>query len=270
VNEVVERHRKQLAVMRGWLEGKQYFQASDALELVRKVETGTRKDGVTPRFHHQLSVARLVSTLDPHLIFPEQTIAAAFLHDLLEDHGDVWTRENVADRFGEQVTSAVWKLSRKTVGLSKTLDHYFAEIATCPIASVVKLADRAHNLQTMHGVFDPRKQEEYVTEVEEHFYPLIRDSRRAFPRQYGAYENIKILLRCQVRLVRQCLEAQAHGLSDADDHVDALLRAIGHVDPGADPKLIAAAESARQYVEVRNMMRHEPRLYTGPGSRETA
>jgi len=199
---VADRHRKQLSVMRGWLEGKGFYTGAEALELVRGLEQGTRKDGETPKFHHQLSVARLLSTLAPHLKFPEETIAAAFLHDLLEDHGDKWTTEMVEKRFGERITNAVWRLSKKTSGLTKDYSRYFADMAECPIASIVKLADRAHNLQTMQGVFDYKKQAEYVTEVGEWFHPLIRNARRKFPRQYPAYENLKLLLLCQCRLIR--------------------------------------------------------------------
>lgn len=44
MSEVQERHRKQLAVMRGWLDGRGYFKAAEALEFVRGFEQGVRKD----------------------------------------------------------------------------------------------------------------------------------------------------------------------------------------------------------------------------------
>ena len=200
---IVDRHKKQLSVMRGWLEGKGYYAAAEALELVRELEQGTRKDGKTPKFHHQLSVARLISTLAPHLLFPEETITAAFLHDLLEDHGEQWTQNMVEARFGERVAKAVWRLSKKSAGLTKTYERYFEDMGECPIASVVKLADRAHNLHTMDGVFTLEKQTAYVNEVSQWFHPMIKRARRKYPRQYPAYENLKLFLLSQVRLVRQ-------------------------------------------------------------------
>jgi (p)ppGpp synthase/HD superfamily hydrolase len=133
VIDIQERHRKQLAVMRGWLEGRQYYVAADALEMVRQAAEGVRKDGITPKFHHQLSVARLITTLAPHLIYPEETIAAAFLHDSIEDDPDC-TREGLERRFGKRIADAVWCLSKKTPnGLSKTYQLYFGELAACPI-----------------------------------------------------------------------------------------------------------------------------------------
>ena len=211
MNEIQARHQKQMAVMRGWLDGRGFYNAAEAFEIVRKLEDGTRKDKVTPRFHHQLSVTRLISTLVPHLLFPEETIAAALLHDLCEDHGEIWDRARVEARFGKTTADAVWRLTKKTVGLTKSYDRYFADMTECPIASIVKLADRAHNLQTMSGVFTSEKQQQYLTELDQWFFPMIRQARRNFPRQYGAYENLKILLRCQSSLIRQNLEAQKAG-----------------------------------------------------------
>ena len=221
-SDVLERHRKQLAVMRGWLEGKQFFLAAEALETVRNLELGFRKDGRTPKFHHQLSVARLVSTLTPHLLYPEEAVAVAFLHDILEDHGDIWNHQALSAKFGQRVADAVWRLTKKSQGLTKSQDSYFTEMAQCPIASIVKLADRSHNLQTMQGVFDLRKQEEYAREVEELFYPMIKTARRSYPKQYGAYENLKILMRCQVRLIEQNLQVERLRQTPADILIDDL------------------------------------------------
>ncbi len=211
---IADRHKKQLAVMRGWLEGRGFFIAMDALEMCRVLETGTRKDQQTPKFHHQLSVARLITTLAPHLIYPEATITVAFLHDLCEDHGELWPREAVEAKFGKQIGDAVWCITKKSAGMTKDYDRYFADMAGCPIASMVKLADRAHNLLTMQGVFTYEKQAAYVEEVGRWFHPMLKTARRAFPRQYPAYENLKIFLLSQVRLVRHihaAAEASSRG-----------------------------------------------------------
>jgi (p)ppGpp synthase/HD superfamily hydrolase len=202
MSEVEQRHRKQLSVMRGWLEGRGYFMAMDALEVCRRLEQGTRKDQITPKFHHQLSIARLITTLEPHLIHPEATLTVCFLHDLLEDHPE-WTREAVEVRFSKQVADAVWLLSKKTPGLTKDYEMYFGDMAGCAIASIVKPADRNHNILTMQGVFTVPKQQAYLAEVDQWFYPLIKTARRRFPQQYGAYENLKIILRIQCRLIRE-------------------------------------------------------------------
>lgn len=195
--------------MRGWLDGKGYFIAAEALEIVRLLEQGTRKDQQTPKFHHQLSVARLLSTLAPHMIYPEATLATAFLHDLCEDHGVLWTRGAIEAKFGKQIGEAVWTITKKSVGMSKDYDSYFAQMGQCPIASLVKLADRAHNLLTMQGVFTYEKQKAYVSEVKHRFHPMLKVARRKFPQQRAAYENLKIFLLSQVRLINHILETTA-------------------------------------------------------------
>ena len=195
------RHSKQLTFMRGMLDGKCYYKAWEAMEFAAVLEQGYRKDGKTPKFHHQLQVARLVATLLPHLTEPENTLAAAFLHDELEDNFTLVSRNLLEEKFGHEVASAVWKLSKKCGGLTKTKESYFEELSRCPIASLVKLADRGHNLHTMQGVFSVEKQIEYVKELDDWFFPMLRAARKSFPRQYAAYENLKILLLCQRELL---------------------------------------------------------------------
>ena len=205
---ILEQHRKHLAVMRGWLDGRRYYQAAEALEWSRRLEQGTRKDGETPRFDHQLSIARLILTLEPHLLYPEETMTVCFLHDEIEDHGDVASRQEIERRFAGRVAEATWRMSKKGRGFTKTLELYFAELAEDPIASVVKPADRIHNVQTMPGVFSPAKQQTYLQEVDEWFFPLIKNARRNFPRQFPAYENLRIILRCQYDLLKAAQPAE--------------------------------------------------------------
>jgi len=203
---VKERHQKQQAKLSRNLQLRGWKYALQALNKVRGLEVGkTRKDGSTPKFHHQVAVGRLVWTLVPHLDQPENTLTAAFLHDVLEDYGDRVSIQALARQFGNETTRQVLLLTKKYRGEVKTYEDYFSSIALCPVASVVKLADRAHNIQTMDGVFSADKQRAYIEEVRSWFYPLIRQARRNHPNQYDAYENLKILLRCQVALLRQVL-----------------------------------------------------------------
>ncbi len=208
MSDIIARHQKQLATMRAWLDGRRYFKAIAALELMRSHEVGTRKDGRTPKAHHQLSIARLLSTLEPHFMHPEDTMCVAFLHDDLEDHSDVNSLGTIRQNFGDLVAAGVWSVTKKcpAAGVVKTYESYFGCLARDPLGSIVKLADRAHNYQTMPGVFSEGKQKEYLSELDTWFLPLVRAARHNFPSQYAAYENLKILLRCQAALLRMNLE----------------------------------------------------------------
>ena len=188
--------------MRGMLHGLSYFIALDALELVRLLEQGFRKDGKTPKFDHQLSIARVLCTLIPHLLYPEETIAVCFLHDLLEDYPE-WTFEMLELRFGRRIANAVWALSKKNNGMVKSSERYYSDLANCPIASLVKVGDRLHNQLTMKGVFTPEKQQAYLRETAEYIYPMIKFARRNFPKQLSAYENLKFFLKVEEALLKE-------------------------------------------------------------------
>ena len=207
MSDIQARHRKQLQAMRRFLTRRKFFRALDALDLVCEVESGTRKDQRTPKAHHQLSVARLVASLLPHLRHREESLVTAFLHDLLEDHGQDWTIEMVRNRFGQLVADAVWAITKKYRGVLKPLADYYAGVAANAIASVVKLADRAHNIQTMHGVFTLEKQLAYVRDLDDWYFPMLRTARRRFRSQYEAYENLKMFLHSQRAMVHRILEA---------------------------------------------------------------
>lgn len=185
--------------MRYWLLGRGYNLALKAMEFGAEHHTGFRKDGVTPEFNHQISIAHYLRTL-PGLLFPEETLATAFLHDVSEDyHVD---RETLAAKFGPRVADAVWRMTKEFRGVRRAEAEVFTAIAQCPIASIAKAADRIHNFQSMVGVFKLEKQKVYIEEGEEHFLPMIKKARRLFPEQEPAYENAKHMLRSQMDLIR--------------------------------------------------------------------
>lgn len=105
--------------LRYWLLGRNYNQALKALEYASQFHTGVRKDGVTPEFHHQLSIASYVRSLINGIMFPQETLAAAFLHDVCEDY-DVGFEE-INSKFGADITKAVKALTKKHRGSERSL-----------------------------------------------------------------------------------------------------------------------------------------------------
>jgi len=202
---IEQKYRKHLSVMRGWLNGRRYYMAAEALEFAIHLHKGRRKDGETPKFDHQISIARFLTTLEPHFMFPEETIAVSFLHDTPEDNDDKVTFEDLEGRFGPRVSRSTRLVTKKYRGIKVPYEVYFADMAEDPIASLVKGVDRAHNVQTMPGVFTEEKQRQYLEEVDKWFLPMLKRARRNFPSQVDAYENIKTLLRCQSALLRLTL-----------------------------------------------------------------
>lgn len=191
---------KRRLALRYWLLGRGFTQASRAMDFAESYHQGVRKDGVTAEFAHQVEVVSYLRTLLPHLKHPEETLSAAFLHDVREDYdvGD----EEIRTLFGPRVADAVDSVTKTFRGVRRDDTALFEQMATDPIASILKPADRGHNQNTMVGVFSAEKMAEYIRETQELFLPMLRRARRTFPEQEPAYENAKLLLVSQVNLVR--------------------------------------------------------------------
>lgn len=186
--------------LRYWLQGGQYFKALHALEWAKRYHTGTRKDGVTPEIDHQISIAHYVRTLHTSLLHVEDTLITVLLHDVREDYGV--SDQEVEREFGTRVARAVDAVTKTFRGEKRDAQTLFDRMALDPIASVVKGADRIHNLNSMVGVFSPEKQQAYMQEAEQFFFPMLKQARRLHPQQEPVYENIKHMLRSQVALIK--------------------------------------------------------------------
>lgn len=191
---------KKFVFIRAWCLGRSYHLALRALEFGNKFHVGVRKDGVTPEYYHQLSISHYIRTFINHLEFPEETLAAAFLHDVCEDY-DVGFDE-IHSTFGNKVGTAVSLLTKKYRGDKIPAEVYYKDLSKNAIASVVKGADRVNNIQTMIGVFSLEKQKAYIDETENLVLPMLKNARRQFTTQESAYENEKMMLRSQLELIQ--------------------------------------------------------------------
>lgn len=203
-------YQKLFISMRYWLIGisqndPQYVTALNALEYAKNIHIGFRKDGKTPEFQHQIEIAHYIRTLYKGLLFPGATLAAAFLHDVPEDY-DI-SFEEIEHLFGKQVCDAVRLLTKVYRGEKKVMEHYFDEMAHCPIASVIKGADRINNHQSMHPVFTEAKQKSYVEETQTYIIPMLKKARHIHVQQEQIYENIKFVLKSQMVMVKHRLQA---------------------------------------------------------------
>jgi (p)ppGpp synthase/HD superfamily hydrolase len=196
---------KQIVALRYWCLGRGWLTASKALEFAKSFHTGTRKDGVTPEFSHQVYIASLVRTFYNHLMHPEETLAATFLHDVCEDY-DV-SFDEIENLFGPMVREAVNRLTKKFRSDTISPERYYKDMRNDPIASIVKGCDRIHNIQTMQSAFDRDKQERYITETETLVLPMLKEARHKFPQQEPAYENTKLILKNQIQLIKAIHEA---------------------------------------------------------------
>lgn len=183
--------------------GMGYIRALKFLEFCAEYHNGTRKDGVTPEFQHQLEIALFIMTLKG-ISDLENTLICALGHDLLEDYEDIVDTNIVKRLVGVENYCILQKLDKHF-----NKDHYFESLATCPIGSIVKLADRINNFQSMNrGKFTIEKQKAYAEEVKTQFLPMAKTARKMFPEQMDAYYNIETMLKNQLELINLFIDAK--------------------------------------------------------------
>lgn len=127
-----------------------------------------RKDG-RPYFTHCISVAENLAEVRADA----ETIIAALLHDTVEDT-DV-SLSDVEERFGKEVTvlvDGVTKLGKGQFIDEETLDvkieslrKWFKIMQTDIRVAVIKLADRLHNMETLGGHGNVKKQQSIAKET---------------------------------------------------------------------------------------------------------
>lgn len=202
---------KQKIAVRYWLLGAGYHKAAEAMSFAEGFHTGTRKDGVTPEFAHQVAIASYLRTLHTSLRHPELTFSLAWLHDVREDY-DV-PDQAIRSRFGDRTADNVDKMTKVFQGVVRDEDSLFAAMAESPEVSICKLSDRIHNHSSMLGVFSDEKMERYMDETTRLFLPMLKNAKRNFPDQEPAYENAKLVLHSQMTMLSAVIEARAAAAS---------------------------------------------------------
>jgi (p)ppGpp synthase/HD superfamily hydrolase len=209
--------------MRSFLQGKGYHLALAAMEFAMSWHSGKRKDGVSPEFSHQMFIALYILSISPLLRYPEETLAAVFLHDVCEDYPV--TYKEIRHRFGKRVRKAVKLLTKKKDGVRIPDDIYYERMALDEIASIVKGVDRAHNIHSMHSAeWSIAKQQAYLDFVFQYVLPMLKKARKRFTRQRLAYENVKSVLLMQARPIQLLLDAKA-APKVSEEMVDAAMAA---------------------------------------------
>lgn len=202
--------------IRGWLAGAGMHRALRAVNLGLDWHDGTRKDGVTPEFSHQLWQIQFVRTL-AGVRDLESVIVTIALHDLPEDkrYDPRW----VGAEFGEIVGRSVEAMSKKIFGRNadKSSESYYYNLALDEHASITKGCDRVHNHSSMPGVFTPAKMHEFMMESEQYVLPMLKEGRKNYPHQEAAYSGLRNRLKDQMHLIRTCLDIQKNpGIVDID------------------------------------------------------
>ena len=147
---------------------------SKAYDFALKAHQKQKRDEGSPYIIHPVAVADILTELK----LDSATIATGLLHDTIEDtHA---TYETVKEEFGQEVADLVDGVTKISVFENKANSNSKAEnfrkliIATSKDIRVllVKLADRLHNMRTIHFLKDKEKQIRKAKETMEIYSPL--------------------------------------------------------------------------------------------------
>ena len=146
-----------------------------AYDLVKVQHDGIFRKSGEPYLQHLIEVAYICAKLQGG----PTTIAAAFLHDVVEDTDT--TIQEINEKFGEDCAKIVdaltkiqrMKLSHRTEEEFAAEDHrkIFLGMAKDVRVIIIKLADRLHNMRTIDAL-KPERQHALARETLEVFAPI--------------------------------------------------------------------------------------------------
>ena len=168
-----------------------FFKVIKSMDIAEKYHNGKRKDG-KDEISHQFLIAAYIMTIEDSLIDPIAAYIVAFLHDTYEDY-QVESEQDLKEYFSEYLDMII-RISKVRDGVKIQYDEYFSEMALCPVCSIVKAVDRFQNISSMIVPFSTEKQNNYLLDLDNWFFPMIKKAKRKYPEQTQAYENLKYVL----------------------------------------------------------------------------
>ncbi len=154
----------------------QYALIEEAYKDVEEAFKGDFRDSGEPYFEHPRGVALIViiwlKVKDHNLII------AALLHDICEDHPELWTVDRVRKKYGKYVASLVKWLSEppiETCGSKIEVERIYHGRSNCAPRGffILKLPDRLYNLITLWGCTEEKRLKKII-ETRLHYLPWAK------------------------------------------------------------------------------------------------
>lgn len=133
-----------------------------------------RKNGA-PWITHPIAVTSILASLGAG----EEILAAALLHDTVEDHPKLISLADIEKKFGKRVSFLVGGVTKEEIMTNKMIEDFATskKVAKTGVidfgVALIKLADRYHNLTTLYALKKDR-QKEFATESLSFHVPLAR------------------------------------------------------------------------------------------------
>lgn len=154
---------------------------SDAYDFAFHSHAGQFRDSGEPFIIHPVEVSKILANFGADV----ETIVAGLLHDVVEDC-NVELSE-IQERYGETTASIVdgvtkisnLKLNEKLEAAEiksrmkvETIRKMLIALSSDPRIIIVKLADRLHNMRTLHHLKDPEKRKDKASETLKIYAPI--------------------------------------------------------------------------------------------------
>lgn len=175
-----------------------------ALSVANQLHRGQLRKSGEPYIIHPLLVCKSLVNLD---INDDVTYAAALLHDVKEDCklSKEQTYEMLCEKYGldKEIADLVILLSKDPDYKMKDPEekNYYEKIKKVPKATIIKIADRAHNLSTADA-FNKEKMLKYVKETNL-TYELCKYGKAYYPQ----YSNAITIFKYQIQSICETIEA---------------------------------------------------------------
>lgn len=197
-----------------------------------------------PYFSHPIEVAGILMGMK----FDHNTIITALLHDTIEDTEA--TLEDITRRFGDEVAKlvdGVTKLTRIELQSDRTKQaENFRKLVLAMSQDIrvllVKLADRTHNMRTLHYIKNPEKRRRIAAETMDIYVPLaerigIREIKEEL--EDLAFSELNAEARESIKTRLEFLNSS--GVADVDRIIDELRDTCG--EGGIDVKISGRTKS---------------------------
>lgn len=171
---VFDMSSKSMIFLKGYAQGNGMKNTLRAIRIAEKYHAGQLRKTGEPYIDHPTQVACELLALG---VTDDATIAAALLHDVLEDCNVTVNQLHHDYHLDEDVLDTILRVTKRK---EDSLNIYYSGITTWR-SILLKLSDRCHNISTMVGGFSNKKMREYIAETNEYVLPLCKIGLECFP-----------------------------------------------------------------------------------------
>lgn len=183
--------------VKGRINGLGLSESMKAFTVMKHYHEGMKRMGGLEYSTHPIRVAHQLLAAGVH---DDNVIAAALLHDVIEDCHVTAEHLQSAHHLSKEVTDIVMAVTKTK---DYNIDTYYGQINDSAEAMLVKISDRLHNISTMHGAFSKEKMLKYVKETYDYVIPMCKNLKYSYPQ----YADVSYIMKNQIETICEIYES---------------------------------------------------------------